>query len=134
MVIPRVVLIIGLPGSGKTHLALNEYVPQGYTLIDDPKDLNEVKELLALGKRLVITDPHLCNPQNRNNAIKFFVKNDCVIELIFFEKDKEACLTNIIRRNDGRIIYNLDVFQYEIPSGFPTRKVYIDDIHSSEER
>jgi len=109
----KAVLIIGLPGSGKTYLAKNKYVPEGYLLIDDPDVLPTNDGILF--KNVVVTDPHLCKEKVRNNCIKFFEDVGYVVECIYFENNPEKCRRWIKLRNDGRVIGDFNAYQYTIP-------------------
>lgn len=120
----KAILIIGLPGSGKTFLANSEYVPKGYNLVDDPKDRNLILNYIKQNKNIVITDPHLCNPQNRKKAIDYFNIFGYQVECIFFENNVEKCQKNLIFRNDGRKIGGFESFRYFIPSGVKTREIW----------
>lgn len=111
-------LIVGLPGSGKTHLARNKYVPMGYTLIDDPKKQPDFKE----SAKYVICDPWLCCPKIREIFYSKF--SHFRIEAIFFENDVDKCLRNIQFRNDGREIKTLKHFRYEIPKNQKTLSIW----------
>lgn len=118
----KVVLIIGLPGSGKTYLAKTKYVPMGYVLIDDPKETPKTQ-----GEDIVLTDPHLCNENIREQCINFFEKIGYEVECIFFENNEEKCKKLIERRNDGRIIKTFKVFKYTIPKGITPIEIYSGD-------
>src|SRR4051812_2697359 len=108
----KAVLIIGLPGSGKTYLAKERYVPVGYILIDDPKELPELK----VKGDVVVTDPHLCKKSIRDNCIKFFENLGYSVECIYFENCETKCKKLIALRNDGRVIESFQSFCYTIPS------------------
>lgn len=110
----KAVLIIGLPGSGKTHLAKTKYVPLGYTLIDDPTELPKIDKVLF--KDIVVTDPHLCDERIRNNCIYFFENFGYTVECIYFENNEEKCRRLLKYRNDERVITTFKPFNYTIPS------------------
>lgn len=114
----RIVLIIGLPASGKTYLAKNKYVPLGYRLIDDPKEL----PVLNKKEDYVICDPWLCDPSIR--SCFYLLYGDFEVEEIYFENDHEKCRKNIAERNDGRKIGNLNHFKYQIPEGIKPLKIW----------
>ena len=115
----KALLIIGLPGSGKTHLAKTKYVPLGYVLIDDPKEKPN-----AEGKDIVITDPHLCDENIRKSCISFLEKMGYAVECIYFENDEEKCKKLIALRNDGRVIETFKAFKYTIPTSVVPLKIY----------
>lgn len=121
-----IMLIIGLPGSGKTYLAEKCYVPEGYALIDDPTDLGAVKAVvqgcLLTNTPVVITDPHLCDAWHRGAAIghlQKMVPDTVRIEAVYFENDPDKAAANIKRRN--RPGAPINVYQlsrgYTIPEG-----------------
>ena len=101
-----IILIVGLPGSGKSHLAnrINDDNNGKFTIIDDPKDFKEIEDIINTD--LIITDPQLCFEKNRQNALKRIksLNPDCKIEWIFFKNDPEKCLVNTRIRDRAAII------------------------------
>lgn len=67
-----IILIVGLPGSGKSHLAnrINDDNNGKFTIIDDPKDFKEIEDIINTD--LIITDPQLCFEKKSS---KCFEKN-----------------------------------------------------------
>jgi hypothetical protein len=116
----KAILIIGLPGSGKTHLAKTKYVPEGYLLIDDPKNKDTI---IGPSDKIVICDPFLCIERNRVSCIQFLENAGYKIETIYFENNPEKCQNNITHRDDGREIY-LEAFEYNIPENQPTLEIW----------
>lgn len=106
-----IILIVGLPGSGKSNLALrinadNALQNNGkFTIINDPKDFKEIEE--HINDNLIITDPQLCFEENRQKALKRInsLNPDCKIEWIFFKNDPEKCLMNSEARNRANSIF-----------------------------
>lgn len=100
----KIVLIIGLPGSGKTHYAQNLAGP-GTLIIDDcTKD-----DVICLPSSdsfhtIVIIDANFCIPGILNCALAFLNAHygDPEIEMVWFENAPEKALNNIKHRNDGR--------------------------------
>lgn len=121
-----VVVIVGLPGSGKTELAEREYVPKGYLHLEDPSTfltLKEVKEILKNSTRpYVITDAVLCYSGFRDRLIEIFEELSLTRKWIFFENDPTSAMENQISRGDNseRITNVWAMSQgYTIPSQNP---------------
>lgn len=97
----KIILIVGLPASGKTFLGRKLALEQNLKLIDDPTYLSEI---VSHENGLVICDPKLCRQIDRNCA-KDFLKSkfpNAEIEWIFFENDYKACLKNShLRKEQG---------------------------------
>lgn len=109
-------LIIGLPGSGKTHLAkkLTTSRPE-YVIIDDPKDLKSLDFAISQGNDLIICDPHLCGQSARDGCTRYLEGKGYSIFFLFFENDSLKCERNIRLRADGRVV-NVRAFHYDVPS------------------
>ena len=124
-------IIVGLPGSGKTHYA--EHNPLG-TLFDDPaQDNRHFKKLKAAIKAqedVTITDVYACEPEARHLATATMLAWNPRLEItwVFFANDPVACLANVLRRNDGREVSSEFITEaskhYVIPSGTPFLDVY----------
>ena len=60
----QVVIIIGLPSSGKTIYTKNNFDPAEYVVMDDclryPLAMLKIRESIAVGKKLVVNDPRFC--------------------------------------------------------------------------
>lgn len=125
----KAIMVVGLPGSGKTHYArtLAADTP-ALVMFDDIKDLSKLKLVLNTGCNVVITDPHLCFKANRAEASKWMEKNGVSeVEWVFFENNPDACKANVSKRNDGRDVerfLNTLWKYYDIPEGADVRKVW----------
>lgn len=94
----NIYLIIGLPGSGKTHYA--NTVLRHLPLVDD---IYYIKQLPLSGD-FVLTDVNFCNEDVLNTAITLLNKKypKAKIHRIYFENDADKARHNVERRNDGR--------------------------------
>jgi len=96
----KVVLVIGLPASGKTHWAkrqVAQLLALGVTarLLDDPRTQEQLSEGLARPAHvLFITDPYLCQSVARNAACQILTAAGHQVEYVFFERDPEQCQAN----------------------------------------
>lgn len=107
--IERIILIMGLPGSGKTTLA-NAMAQEGNLVIDDygkrvlEDRLGVYGEIRAARpRRLILTDVMAVrsNPEAIRHTLRYFGAD---VDIIAFENDPDACWANIERRQDGRVI------------------------------
>lgn len=132
----KVIMLVGLPGSGKTTYAqthLNSAV-----LFDDPsaspKGIEALrKHIQEIGGDIVVTDVYSVKREVRALADEklrgWGVQH---IEWIFFENDPEACIANVKRRNAEEPRFRLipDGYvreasrQYEIPESCVVIPVY----------
>lgn len=125
----KAVLIVGLPGSGKTYLAEHKYVPMGYVLIDDPSNNGEmflkmVHHIKGPKSDLVITDPHLCGEKSRQKAVEMLETAGYIVKCVFFENNEDKCRRLIELRNDGRNIKTFRSFNYKIPPNIIPLPIY----------
>lgn len=100
----EIVLIMGLPGSGKTTLAKTKYFD--YELIDDISlKINVLHEYDKFNK-LVITCPFAggIDKDKLENRLNQWFSNIEKIDYVAFENNIEQCLKNIVARNDDRVI------------------------------
>jgi hypothetical protein len=115
-------MVAGLPGSGKSYWAKAQVSETTY-LVDDPKSQDEIPTINFLKENgystLIVVDPWFCVSSIRMNAEKSILERYNISpEWIFFENDVEACVRNVIIRNDGRKVTDFikNVSQkYEIP-------------------
>nr|QBK90313.1 MAG: AAA domain protein [Pithovirus LCPAC102] len=110
----KVVIIIGLPGSGKT--TYSKTLSDTYEIHDDfifNFFNGEVIKSIRNNRKVCLNDPRLCNIsvfcKYMKKILKYISTDD--IKLILYENDIEKCRNNIIRRGDyGNIEYNLNDF------------------------
>ncbi len=136
----KVILLIGLPGSGKTTWgkAFLQANPQ-VVFVDDMSMLtNNAKDYLAKIKTnsenstLIIADVHFCQGNIRKTA-EHTIKEvfpTASLEMIFFENNPEKCLNNIqtrMTKGDTRLVTEM-VRQlskvYFIPENQTCLKIY----------
>lgn len=99
------IIIIGLPGSGKTSYIKNNKIFNDFIFHDDfiSNFFNgELMRDLKTNNNICVSDPRLCNIQMFNKYIEIFqevIKDKSQIKLLLFENDKNKCLINAKLRN-----------------------------------
>lgn len=132
----KVILIIGLPCSGKTHLA-NMLLGKHWkwVLIDDPKYFKKVEDVIwTATDTVIITDPNFCIRENRLAAIRKLKEiRDVDIDFIYFENNPKKCIKNLKYRQlngDERDVLN-SIFlyskKYTIPEGMEIVNIWQDE-------
>lgn len=128
----KVLLVIGLPASGKTHWAKRQVaklLALGVTarLLDDPRTQDQLAEGLAQPSQvLIITDPYLCYPVARNAAGQMLTAAGHQVEYVFFECDPEQCQVNA-RLRPGKSVAKFIAQlaeSYQIPANAAVLPVY----------
>lgn len=130
----EVLLIVGLPGSGKTHL-LTTYAKQGWTCLDDLSVTETTTSALMvrLGEladcsNVAIADPVFCLKSARDNCEKLLrtLYPSCTISTVFFEHNVEQCLINAKVRGSREVAEDIKSYaaHYEIPEGATVLKVF----------
>lgn len=122
----KVILVVGLPASGKTTFALNFCKEVSGILVDDPKDFVEVLTALKSSQTVVVTDPLLCIPSTRDKAQKRLESLGVEIDWVFFENNPVQCQVNASKR-DGKPVQNEILYfskKYIIPDNATILKVY----------
>lgn len=112
---PKVILLVGLPGSGKSTYAAAQGWPVLASdevrrlLLDDARDQTANRTIFALLRRLLRTrlelkravtciDATNLTPQERRPYIKIAQMHDAAVEAVYFDVPLEVCL----ERNLGR--------------------------------
>jgi predicted kinase len=123
---PKVIAIVGLPGSGKSFLGKQIAREQNCLFVDDinVRTLPLVEENKG---NIVITDVWFCEEKTRTRAAKMLneIGYD-EIEWIFFENAPDKCRKNVQRRADGRAVMGLIqglTGKYTIPQEVEVRKI-----------
>ena len=129
----KIILFVGLPGSGKTTLA-QSMMDNNSFLIDDPNRDTEIfnKAIGSNKEKILVCDPLLIK-SSRITVERFFekkFKGATTFEWIYFENNPEAAWNNHLKRNetDPRDIshsffMNLSKL-YIIPNGVIPLKIY----------
>lgn len=130
----KVILIFGLPGSGKTTLgkALFDQSPYDSLMLDDlslnPKMVDQFNP--EIHRRIIIADPMLCESTEisaRRLCKKWWPGVELKFKTIYFENDPEACIVNATRDpKPGGTINMIKILtkEYFIPPDADTRPVY----------
>lgn len=130
----KITFLVGLPGSGKTHLGeqLDNVI-----YLDDISVKGGLRELQnAIGsEHIVVSDVFLCRKKNRDWVIRFLgeIAPQYTVEWVFFENNPEKCLKNVEHRNkkgDCRLVGQMikDMTKdYTIPEGHPVREIWQND-------
>jgi hypothetical protein len=145
-IMATVVLMAGLPGSGKTWLIINEY--KGYLMFDDYKNkaindscrFNHSRHFHDLTKALknddncVVSDIDFCRTEARDEADHFLKEYapDAKRKWIFWENNPNACrcALNYLKETKGRDITKklekLEYYteRYNIPTGVIPRRIW----------
>lgn len=101
VILYKIELYIGLPGSGKTYMAnlLSNII------VDDITDIAQLPSPDELGDlSLGITDVNFCDSKILSRATQILEKRYEVssIKNYYFENCPDKCRANVITRNDGR--------------------------------
>jgi AAA15 family ATPase/GTPase len=125
----RITIIVGLPGSGKTHLANSIQTTE--TILDDFFSLDEIWASVSKNQDLIICDPKLCFQKNRDKLTELFTDVPGVeLKFMFFENDPIKAQRNV----DHRALYG-DVRKvssfikmatkvYNIPAGYEPMNIW----------
>jgi len=118
----KVLFLVGLPGSGKTHYIESHFEElRDYTVLDDTSHSFNKESLVGTIQNhplIVIADPFLCRGIFREAAKRLFANFEQT--WIFFENSPEICFANVAYRNDGRHVSESFIKslsrEYEIPT------------------
>lgn len=122
---PRIVVIVGLPGSGKTRCAQSEEFSgpfSGSIVIDDmgfserwiqlpaeqqawsndawAKTLALTKKAIELGVDVVLSDVDFCNKERRDWLLQSL--HPQAIDWVYFQNDPQNCRLNVLQRHRRR--------------------------------
>ena len=116
----RVIILIGLPGSGKSTYIENNIDIDKYLIFDDFLDQffnDQIVEKLINGENVCLSDPRLCSFNTYLRVVrkleKFISKDQ--IYLLLFENDKDKCLrNNSLRNNSLRKRIEIDINNFSL--------------------
>jgi tRNA uridine 5-carbamoylmethylation protein Kti12 len=102
----KIILLVGLPGSGKTTYGKS----LGFPFCDDLSQnggIIALREVDPATETLIISDHSLIYPKSRK-AFESILDRIFLVtepfEYVIWDNNPEACYQNILRRDDGRII------------------------------
>ena len=134
--VPKVVCLVGLPGSGKTYVAHHEYASRGFLVVDDPGSKNGpsplvIRDAIESGQDVVVCDPNLVRQSARDAAETLVHAWGGALEFVYFENAPEKAEANIRSRDDGRAVYlPLYVKWYTPPKGMDLREIWSPPVKS----
>lgn len=110
----RLIVIVGLPASGKTHWGENYAKENGMLFLDEPSSIKELNESLKTWD-CVCTAPEACITGLREKIRERYPQ----VEFIYFENNKEQCLENAKSRPEKKVNHFIecDSPKYIIPEG-----------------
>ena len=115
----HLIILVGLPGSGKTYLGKNKY--NNYIFFDDylhNHGHTKISDIMRKNHRVIIACPYFCD-RNRFQNLILEIENilNVKIDFIFFENNLENCLYNLKDRPEAiktcnilHYIYNVKYF------------------------
>jgi hypothetical protein len=111
----QVVIIIGLPGSGKT--TLSNSLSHSYVIFDDFINdfyLGQIELAIKSGQLICLNDPRLCSIDIFDLYMQRILNwlDQSRVHLILFENDPQTCLENVSQRNDCRRGIDLTINNY----------------------
>ena len=122
-----IILVIGLPGSGKSYLLAHVPEPEDI-ILDDFNDMTSLPATIPEGSRLYIASLHLCVSWESSISVLQGRYEKCSISTIFFENAPEKAIRNVHSRNDGRVISDAYIRwisrNYKIPPDQEIWKIY----------
>jgi predicted kinase len=136
----KITIIVGLPGSGKSHLGRRMVEgDEDAIFLDDLSVIGGIDELQrtisVLGPdHIVIADAFLCRSHDRAKAREWLRGNapGCEVEWVYFENDPSKCRANVLRRNSGGDARQVDGLIgalspiYAVPDGVEVIGVHVE--------
>lgn len=108
--ITEVVIIIGMPGSGKTTL-MHSAKYSGYARFDNmfkyPDGLTQLRAALACGRSVVVSDIELCDPDTLRRFLRTLPPGT-TLRFHYFCNNPEQCKRNVITRALKRMTQEIE--------------------------
>jgi predicted kinase len=131
----KITFIVGLPGSGKTHLGKAMSTKDTIFIDDFQRGKVNFKEMLIeslnQGADIILTDPLLCLKSSQEKALELISEYNYDIEWIFFENNIQKCTNNISYRkindnDDRKVLITLKHLHsnYYIPNSISTKDIW----------
>lgn len=123
----KIIMLVGLPGSGKTFFGSR----LGFPFYDDLTQTGGL-DSIKNADTIIISDYGLIFEDIRQKAVQILsIKfTDATFYWIAWENDPMKCYLNILRRDDGRIItydtIKFDSNRYSYPSDAEIRNVFTE--------
>lgn len=125
----EVIIIIGLPGSGKTYLGKALSKQYNYPFFDDVSlektgAMIKMKEAISNKKSFIVADPYLCYVDIQNKLKGMLKGYD--VEWIYFENDPQQCLINSAGRENKKVKNLIKQLSknYYIPDDMNLKEIY----------
>jgi hypothetical protein len=108
----KLIIIVGLPGSGKTELLkkFNGFIKYD-DFLDEHDKFESILQDLIKGEKVVCSDPRLINYKTYFNLFDN-LKNKIKIETIVYENNSKQCIINNEIRIKKNIIENKKLYPY----------------------
>jgi hypothetical protein len=119
------IIVVGLPGSGKSFYCRKISKKLKIPILDDPKTLEDVINFFNQRPCGAICSPLFCSPSFRKKLRHKIAGFGIKLKWIFFEKNLKQCLINDSKRKN-QAQWDIEFFNsiYRIPSQNKTLKVY----------
>ena len=134
--VEKVILIVGMPGSGKTKLGnqLIEEIEDSvfFDSVTNNTEMEHISNACTSYKTVIMASPYLCIDSSRERAAKFFKQINKKVKIIwkFFDYDVQACVKN--HPEIKRKIFEV-AEHYTIPPRTKKLKVELYDRASEDE-
>lgn len=117
MINSKVIIVIGLPGSGKTYFCKNFCQSNAYVLIDDFISgfyNGNLLDFIISGQKIIINDPRLCIQSIFSKYVSIIETyvNRNQIHLVLFENQPDQCIINALNRNEKKNNIKQTIMRY----------------------